>query len=141
MNRVAVEPRVLADDLLLMSTGNQSLKNFEYAYNLTHKHLEDMAEKVAPTKCITYSSRPANRKWLKLNKWRRLGTTVKVVADMRDLGAHLNAAGKKTQRSNLGEDNEDGENGNDEAWKDDGTVRQGSSDNSREVDPDGLVWM
>ena len=50
MNRVGVEPRVLADDLLLMATGDRSLPLFEYAYNLTHKHLDDMGAKVAPKK-------------------------------------------------------------------------------------------
>ena len=91
----------LADDLLLMSTGNQSLNNFEYAYNLTHKHLEDMGAKVAPKKCTTFSSSAANRKWLKQNKWRRLGTTVNVVTDMRDLRAHLNAAGARLSGATL----------------------------------------
>ena len=77
MQRAAVEPRVLADDLLLMATGANSLKLFEYAYNATHKHLEDMGAKVAPNKCLTFSSDTANRRWLKNNKWRRLGTKVK----------------------------------------------------------------
>ena len=84
MRRAAVEPRVLADDLL-MATGDHSLKLFEYAYNATHKHLEDMGAKVAPKTCLTFSSDTANRIWLKNNKWRRLGTRVKVVTDTREL--------------------------------------------------------
>ena len=48
MRRAAVEPRVLADDLLIMATGDHSLKLFQYAYNATRKHLEDMGAKVAP---------------------------------------------------------------------------------------------
>ena len=91
MIRAAVEPRVLADDLLLIATGDKSLQLFEYAYNATHKHLEDMGAKVAPKKCLTFSSSAVNRWWLKHNRWRRLRTTVKVVTDTRDLGAHLNA--------------------------------------------------
>ena len=85
MNRAAVEPRVLADDLLLIGTGDKSLQLFEYAYNAT------MGAKVAPKECLTSSSNAANRRWLKHNRWRRLRTTVKVVTDTRDLGAHINA--------------------------------------------------
>ena len=101
MQRAAVEPRVLADDLLIMATGDNSLELFEYAYNATHKHLEDMGAKVAPKKCLTFSSNVANRRWLENNRWMRLRTTVKVVTDTRDLGAHLNAAAGRLRGATL----------------------------------------
>ena len=42
MRSLAVKPRLLADDLQLISTGSRHLHHFEYAFNKTHAHLEDM---------------------------------------------------------------------------------------------------
>ena len=42
MRICAVEPRILADDLQLLGIGENHLKNFEYAFTKTHKHIEDM---------------------------------------------------------------------------------------------------
>ena len=42
MRRCAVKPRILADDLQILSQGENHLKNFEYAFTKTHKHIEDM---------------------------------------------------------------------------------------------------
>ena len=40
---------------------------------------------------MTFSLEAAARGWLRDHKWRRLGKTVDVINDCRDLGAHLNA--------------------------------------------------
>ena len=63
MQRAAVEPRVLADDLLIMATVEDSLSLFVFPYNATHKHVEDMGANVAPKKLLTFSSNAANRRW------------------------------------------------------------------------------
>ena len=42
MRGCAVKPRVLADDLQILSQEFNHLGDFEYAFNNTHKHIEDM---------------------------------------------------------------------------------------------------
>ena len=86
--------RILADDLQIISTGTRHLTHFQYAFSKTHEHLEDMGAKVAPTKCIAFSTCKAAREWLKKHIWRRLKMEVKVVSNGRDLGAHFNISDK-----------------------------------------------
>ena len=93
MRQLAVSPRLLADDLQLVSTGARHLDHFQYAYSKTHLHLEEMGARIAPGKRNTFSSNNAARNWLRKHKWRRLGTKVEVISDCRDLGAHFNATG------------------------------------------------
>ena len=57
MRTCAVYPRVLADDLQLMSTGNEHLENFEYVFKKTHEHLADMEAKLVPSKCIIFEGK------------------------------------------------------------------------------------
>ena len=56
------KPRILADDLQLLCTGDKRLANFEYSFDETHKHLEKMGAKLAPNKSITFSSDEASRR-------------------------------------------------------------------------------
>ena len=42
MKGMGMQPRILADDLQVISTGSRHLEHFEYAYSKTHEHLEDM---------------------------------------------------------------------------------------------------
>ena len=95
MQHYAVRPRLLADDLQILSTGERHLGNFEFAYNRTHLHLERLGAKIAPAKCNTFSSDAKSREWLRQHQWRRLGRKVEVVNNCRDLGAHFNAVGGK----------------------------------------------
>ena len=93
MKHYAVQPRLLADDLQILSTGGRHLEIFRYAYDKTHLHLQQMGAEVAPQKCNTFSSENSARQWLREHKWRRSGRKVSVVNDCRDLGAHFNATG------------------------------------------------
>ena len=95
MREAAVIPRILADDLQIIAAGPHHLENFEYAFDLTHEHLEDMGAKLAPAKSITFTSEAVDRKWLRNHRWRRLGRTIPVILHARDLGAHLNASAGK----------------------------------------------
>ena len=90
-----MQPRLLADDLQIMSTGERHLRNFQFAYNRTHLHLEKMGAAIAPQKCNTFSSEGSAREWLREHRWRRLGKRVSVINDCRDLGAHFNATGRR----------------------------------------------
>ena len=91
MKHLAVEPRLLADDLQVISTGTRHAEHFQHAFDKTHERLEDLGAKLAPTKSMTFSSELATRSWLRTHRWRRLGKVVKVVTDCRDIGAHFNA--------------------------------------------------
>ena len=53
MREAAVIPRILADDLQPFATVPRHLENFEYVFNLTHEHMEDMGANMAPSKSVT----------------------------------------------------------------------------------------
>ena len=95
MKSLKVKPRILADDLQLMCTGEGHLDTFTTAFDATHQHLEDMGAKLAPKKSITWSSSAAARKWLSTHRWDKPRRTIKVITDGRDLGAHMSAAANR----------------------------------------------
>ena len=103
MRSLAMKPRILADDLQIISTGTRHLDHFQYAYSITHEHLDDMGAKIAPQKCFTFSSDTVSREWLRRHRWRRLGRTVLVVNGCRDLGAHFNVSADKKVGTTLTE--------------------------------------
>ena len=90
MQQYAVTPRLLADDLHLLSTGERHLDHSELAGDKTHLHLEDMGARIAPQKNTTFSSYSTAREWLRKHQWRRLGMKVPVVNDCMDVGARFN---------------------------------------------------
>ena len=77
MEMSAVTPRILADDLQLLCTGNRHLVDFEYVCNETHTHFTDMGAKLAPKKSIIFSSDETSRRWLRTHRWRRVGLQYK----------------------------------------------------------------
>ena len=101
MEEMEVISRILADDLFIFYSGEEHLSKIEEAFDATHKHMEDMGAKVAPTKSVTFASNSTSRKWLKNHKWRRLGKKVPVQTDMRDLGGHLNTAVNRSYGTTL----------------------------------------
>ena len=101
MKSYAVQPRLLADDLQILSTGPNHLANFEFAFDKTHKHLEDMGAKLAPTESMTFPTCTATSNWLKQHRWPRAGATIPLVGNYRDLGAHLSVSAKKKQGRTL----------------------------------------
>ena len=92
MKALAAYPRVLADDLQLIVTGQKHATTFQHAFDMTHTHLHDMGARLAPSKSIIFSTDSKVSKWMRTHKWRRVGTTLTVVRDCRDLGAHLNTS-------------------------------------------------
>ena len=95
MKTIKVIPRILADDLQLMTTGRRHLGRFVRGFNTTHQHLEDMGARLAPKKSVAWSSTATARKWLTEHRWRKVGGTIKVIADGKDLGCHMNASDKR----------------------------------------------
>ena len=73
MKACAATPRILADDLQILTTGPRHHENLTYAFDLTHKHMEDMGARIAPTKSVTFASNSTSRKWLREHRWRKLG--------------------------------------------------------------------
>ena len=101
MKGMEVKPRILADDLQLICTGGDHLGNFKKGFDATHKHLEDLGAKLAPTKSITWSSCTASRDWLRTHRWTRPRRAIKVITDGRDLGSHMNAAANQLYGTTL----------------------------------------
>ena len=90
MKALAMNTRILADDLQLVSIGPRHLENFTQAFDKTHAHLTAMGAKIAASKSLTFSSDETTRRWLKTHQWRMVGETIPVITDARDIGAHLN---------------------------------------------------
>lgn len=101
MKLLAVEPRLLADDLQIICTGARHAEHFQHAFDKTHEQLEDLGAKLAPTKSMTFLSELATRNWLRTHRWRRLGKVVKVVTDCRDIGTHLTATSGRRRGATL----------------------------------------
>ena len=80
---------ILADDVLILATGKQMARNFSKALDATHTFLHDMGAKVAPTKSLNFATHRSVKAWLGKKVWAGIGTTVKVVDDLRYLGAHI----------------------------------------------------
>ena len=101
MKAYAVKPRVLADDLQILSQGDNHLETIEFAFTKTHKHIEDIGGRLGPKKSITFASTESSRAWLRSHRWRRVGHTIQVITDGRDLGAHMSAAANRIQGTTL----------------------------------------
>ena len=83
-----VQPRTLADDILIIVGGHDHLRRTIQATEFT-QFLSDLGAKGAPNKSFSFSSCPVARKWLSLQVWQALGTHIPVRIHTRDLGAHL----------------------------------------------------
>ena len=59
------------------------------ALNSTHEYLNDMGARVAPAKSYNFASSKKAATWLSKTTWDHIGAKIKVVTDLRYLGAHL----------------------------------------------------
>ena len=69
MKTMSVMPRVLADDVLLMTRGRNMLALFARALNATHAYLHAMGAKAASSKSYIFASVKSAREWLADTKW------------------------------------------------------------------------
>ncbi len=90
-----VQPKVLADDVLIIAQGKGMLSKLANTLNATHVFLQDMGAKVAPTKSFNFASTSAGRKWVEETEWSAIGGAIPVLRDFRYLGAHLNTMGDR----------------------------------------------
>ena len=86
MEMCAVTPRILADDLQLLCIGSSHLENLEFGFNETHKRLTDTGATLPRKNPIVFSSDETSRRWLRKHRWRRVGATIQVITDGKDLG-------------------------------------------------------
>ena len=82
-------PSILADDLFLLSFGDNMCTRFADMLNRTHRYLHDMGAKVAEGKSFNFASNNTASDWLKNTLWEVIGASIEVVDNFRYLGAHL----------------------------------------------------
>ena len=87
-----VQPRVLADDILITATGPEQVPAFCEAYDATIEYVSDMGGRMAPDKSLLVSTSRIIRKKMRDYTWTRLrGAKLKFHTTFRDLGTQLNA--------------------------------------------------
>ena len=94
MESIGATPRILADDLMLLTSGSDHVSKMHQAINKTHELLQDMGAKVAPAKSFVFSNRPQARKWYSKHVWANIASTIPVVRSVRDLGGTINTVGR-----------------------------------------------
>jgi len=91
-----VEPRVLADDLLILTTGDMCRANVIKALKDSKAFFQSIGARVADNKCFTFAYDPTVRQFLTNYIWDRNGLTIPCLSSFRDLGAHLTCNGAQT---------------------------------------------
>lgn len=89
MLQMRVDPRVLADDVLLIAKGGRMMKKFAAALEATHRYLQAMAARIAPDKSYNFASVKEGKKWLRETWWSHIQGHIEVVDGFRYLGVHL----------------------------------------------------
>jgi hypothetical protein len=89
MIELGVEPRVLADDLMVTATGESNQTKTIRAMHASRQYFHDIAAKVANNKCFTFATDPKVRKNLAEFVWDKRGTKIPNFKSFRDLGAHM----------------------------------------------------
>ena len=87
MKSFGAMPRTLADNLMLLVTGNQALHIFCYAFTATLDHLTALGGRLSAHKSRLFSTIETHRKWLAAYVWPVAQQQVTVTHNMRDLGA------------------------------------------------------
>ena len=59
------ETEGFGSDLQLIATGSKHCEVFEYAFNKTHIHMDDMGALSATKKCMTFSTDSNVQNWLR----------------------------------------------------------------------------
>ena len=81
--------RILADDILLLGFGSEHLPVFIEKFESISSFLQHMGSRVSAKKSFLFSSTSDGRDFLKRYVWDFVGTTLRLVHDFRDVGAHL----------------------------------------------------
>ena len=86
---VDVHCYILADDVLILATGRAMISKTAEAINTTHKCLQTMGARIAPDKSYNFTNCKVAGKWLAEKWWEEIEDKIKVIKDVRYLGAHL----------------------------------------------------
>ena len=90
MIELGVEPRVLADDLMITATGDGNRTKTIQAMQASRMYFHDIGAKVTNNKCFTFATDPIVRNELARFVWDDQGTKIPNLKTFRDLGAHMN---------------------------------------------------
>jgi hypothetical protein len=90
MTDLGVKPRVLADDLMFTTHGDDHRAMTIEAMKISRTYFQDIGAKVADKKCFTFASNSSTRKDLSEHIWDSKGLLIPCVSSFRDLGAHMN---------------------------------------------------
>ena len=90
MIELEVEPRVLADDLMVTAVGEGSRTKTISAMQKSRQYFHDIGARVANNKCFTFATDPKVRKELNEFIWDQPGTKIPNCRSFLDVGAHMN---------------------------------------------------
>ena len=85
--------RILADDVILVGIGHEYILLFTLKFHILLQYIIDMGSLISTGKSFLFSNDNPVRKWLRNYHWDIIGSSIKVVNNFRDLGAHLNLSG------------------------------------------------
>ena len=94
MAQYQVQPRCLADDMLITAVGPKALTMFTRAFHETMAHMKSMGSELSAHKSLLFSTDSEARDWMRHYVWPLPQQAIKVVSNMRDLGASINTANK-----------------------------------------------
>jgi len=83
-------PRILADDILIITTAKGHLQSFTATLNATHLYLHNIGARVASNKSYNFSTSKLARQSLAKHLWTNVDGKIAVITHGRDLGAHFN---------------------------------------------------
>ena len=90
MQEQGVTPRVLADDLLILTHGTGHRARTVKTVEMSIEFFDDIGAKVAENKCFTFASDAPTRIFLRETTWRHSKCKIPNKSSFRDLGSHLN---------------------------------------------------
>ena len=103
MDEIGVQPRALADDLLISDQQEEGTDTFEAGVRETLKMMTKMGAPVAMQKCALMATCKEERKYLRSVKWGPQDLQIPVEMHWRDLGAHMSMheMGRRSALSHL----------------------------------------
>jgi len=90
MRQIPATPRLLADDILVLTQGQHHEVLLHTALDATHLYIASIGGKIAPTKSYNFSTNRKTRQRLRTRKWHNINSTIPVITNTRDLGSHIN---------------------------------------------------
>ena len=88
ITRMGAHPRMLADDLMVLTFGIHHCANMKTAVDATHVFLQDMGATVAPNKSYLFSNVSSARRLYSQHTWKHVGAKIPMVRHTRDLGGN-----------------------------------------------------